>query len=220
MSTLPGANYPVTFDVDRPSEPRNRVTIGFRFVLIIPIAIVLAAVSGGISASARSSYAVAGSGGLLFAGPLLMILFRQKYPRWWFDWNVALWRFGNRVAAYALLLRDEYPATDDDQAVHLEVPYPDAKNELNRWLPLVKWFLAIPHILVLVFLNIGAVFAVIAAWFALLITGRYPEGLRAFVIGVVRWNNRVIGYALTLVTDQYPPFRLSEGSPGPDVGGR
>ena len=210
MSAAPATGYPVTFSVDVPVERRNRVTIGFRFVLIIPIAIVLGAISGGVSASTQSPYAVAGSGGLLFTGPLLMILFRQKYPRWWFDWNVALWRFGNRVAAYTLLLRDEYPATDDDQAVHLNVPYPDVKQDLNRWLPLVKWFLAIPHFIVLVFLNIATVFAVIGAWFALLFTGRYPERIRAFVLGVIRWNNRVIGYSLTLVTDQYPPFRLSE----------
>jgi hypothetical protein len=137
-----------------------------------------------------------------------MIVFRRKYPRWWFDWNLELQRFGSRVAAYLALMDDRYPSTDDQQAVHLDYAYPDAKRDLNRWLPLVKWFLAIPHYAVLVVLNLAAVLAVVAAWFAILATGRYPRGLFGFVEGVIRWNDRVIGYALTLVTDEYPPFRL------------
>ncbi len=151
---------------------------------------------------------VAGAGGLLFFGPLLMILFRQKYPRWWFDWNLELQRFGSRVVAYLALMDDRYPSTDDHQAVRLDYAYPDAARDLNRWLPLVKWFLAIPHYAVLVVLNTAAVAAVVAAWVAILATGRYPRGLFGFVEGVIRWNDRVIGYALTLVTDEYPPFRL------------
>ena len=140
--------------------------------------------------------------------PLLMILFRQKYPRWWFDWNLELLRFGNRVLAYLALMDDRYPSTDDPQAVQLEFPYPDAQNDLNRWLPLVKWLLAVPHFIVLFFLSIAAVFAVLFAWVAILFTGRYPRGLFDFVGGVLRWHNRVIGYAIILVTDRYPPFRL------------
>jgi uncharacterized protein DUF4389 len=137
-----------------------------------------------------------------------MIVFRQKYPRWWFDWNLNLVRFENRVFAYLFLLRDEYPSTDEEQAVSVDFPYPDAKNDINRWLPLVKWLLAIPHYIVLVFLALAALVVVIIAWFAILFTGRYPQGLFDFVVGVMRWGNRVQGYAFVLITDRYPPFRL------------
>jgi Domain of unknown function (DUF4389) len=203
----PPDGYAVRFNVDPPVAPLNRLTTGLRLIVAIPILIVLGLVGGG--PSFWGGRAVAAGGGLLVLAPLVMILFRQKYPRWWFDWNVALWRFTNRVAAYLLLLRDEYPATDADQAVHLDVDYPDVPRELNRWLPLVKWFLAIPHFLILVFLSIAALVVVIVAWFAILFTGRYPPGLFDFVVGVMRWHNRVAGYALLLVTDRYPPFSLN-----------
>jgi hypothetical protein len=137
-------------------------------------------------------------------------VFRQKYPRWWFDWNLELQRFSNRVCAYLALMDDRYPSTDDEQSVHLDYVYPDAARDLNRWLPLVKWLLAIPHFIILVVLNVAALVAVVVAWVAIVVTGRYPRGLFGFVEGVFRWNNRVIGYALTLVTDAYPPFRLAE----------
>jgi hypothetical protein len=148
-------------------------------------------------------------GGLLFFGPLLMILFRKKYPRWWFDWNLELQRFSNRLLAYLALMDDRYPSTDEQQAVHLDFEYPDAARDLNRGLPLVKWLLAIPHFVVLFFLEIGAVVAVVIAWFAILFTGRYPRQVFDFVEGVIRWHNRVAGYAFILITDQYPPFRLT-----------
>jgi Domain of unknown function (DUF4389) len=151
---------------------------------------------------------VVGGTGLLFVPPLLMILFRQKYPRWWFDWNLELLRFTNRVGVYMALMEDRYPSTDEHQYVSLEMPYPDAREGLNRWLPLVKWFLAIPHVIVLAFLYLGVLIVVIVAWFAILFTGRYPRGLFDYVEGVIRWHNRVVGYALVLVTDEYPPFRL------------
>jgi hypothetical protein len=140
---------------------------------------------------------------------MLMIVFRQKYPRWWFDWNLELLRFSNRVAVYLALMDDRYPATDEHQSVHLDYPYPDVPRDLNRWLPLAKWFLAIPHYIILAFLSIGAVLVVIAAWFAILFSGRYPKDMFTFVEGVIRWHNRVIGYAMLLVTDRYPPFRLA-----------
>jgi len=151
---------------------------------------------------------IAAAGGFLFWAPLLLILFRQKYPRWWFDWNTGLLQFSNRVGAYALLLRDEYPSTDEEQAVHLHVPYPDARRDLNRWLPLVKWFLAIPHYIVLAVLWVGGFFAVIIMWFAILFTGRAPDGFERFVTDLIRWTDRVMAYAVLLVTDVYPPFRL------------
>jgi hypothetical protein len=139
---------------------------------------------------------------------LLMILFRQKYPKWWFDWNLALSRFGLRVCTYLALMRDEYPSTDEEQAVHLDLRYPNVGSDLNRWLPLVKWFLAIPHYIVLVFLYVGVIFSVIIAWFAILFTGRYPKGLFNYVVGVMCWGYRVVGYAFLMLTDHYPPFSI------------
>jgi hypothetical protein len=203
--------YPVTFSVDYPERELNRLTTGFRLIVAIPILIVLAALGGeGAHYGNQQSWAFGGgAGGLLFLAPLLMILFRQKYPRWWFDWNLELLRFENRVCVYLALMDDRYPSTDERQSVQLELPYPDAERDLNRWLPLVKWLLAIPHFILLVFLWLAAVVAVIIAWFAILFTGRYPRGLFDFVLGVLRWGNRVVAYAFILVTDQYPPFRLS-----------
>jgi hypothetical protein len=205
-------SYPVQFSVDYPDRPLDRLTTFFRLFVTIPIAIVLGAVSGGTwqwTYPNGTTAVVGGAGGLLFFAPLLMILFRQKYPRWWFDWNLELQRFGNRVGTYLALMGDHYPATDDHQSVHLDYPYPDAARDLNRWLPLVKWFLAIPHYVVLAFLDIALVVVVIVAWFAILFTGRYPQGMFGFVEGVIRWHNRVVAYAFTLVTDRYPPFRLA-----------
>ena len=207
-----GTSYPVSFSVDYPDRQLDRVTSFFRIFTVIPIAIVLGTVAGGAwgwSYHNGTSGAAAGAGGLLFFGPLLMILFRQKYPRWWFDWNLELQRFSNRVLIYLALMDDRYPATDEHQSVRLDYPYPEAPGDLNRWLPLVKWLLAIPHYIVLFFLDIAVLVAVIVAWFAILFTGRYPRGLFDFVAGVARWHNRVVGYALTLVTDSYPPFRLA-----------
>jgi hypothetical protein len=200
-------------DIDPPGRPLNRLTTGLRFLWIVPIAILLGTVNGRTwtwQPGNRSTVIVfAATGGSLFWGPLLMILFRQKYPRWWFDWNLALLRFNNRVGVYAALLRDEYPSTDEEQAVHLDVPYPDVRRDLNRWLPLVKWFLAIPHYIVLAVLWIAGVVTIVIAWFAILFTGRYPESMFRFVVGLIRWTNRVIAYALLLATDVYPPFKLS-----------
>lgn len=138
-----------------------------------------------------------------------MLLFREKFPRWWFDWNVELTRFGLRVAAYAALLRDEYPSTDEEQAVHVGIGYPDAARDLDRWMPLVKWILAIPHYFVLAILCLAAAFGVVGAWLAILFTGRYPRRLFDFVVGALRWWLRVAAYAFLPVTDRYPPFRLS-----------
>jgi Domain of unknown function (DUF4389) len=203
--------YPVGFSVDYPDRQLNRLTTGFRIFTVIPIAIVLATIGfdgweyrGGWG---EGTVALGGTG-LLFLAPLLMIVFRQKYPHWWFDWNLELLRFVNRVGVYLALMDDRYPSTDERQAVRLDFGYPDARAGLNRWLPLVKWLLAIPHYVVLFFLYIGMIAVVIVAWFAILFTGRYPRGLFDYAEGVIRWHNRVVGYALILVTDEYPPFRL------------
>ncbi len=207
----PNAAYPVRLAIDYPDGPRNRLTVAFRILTVIPIAIVAAAISGGsftFAPGTDGGGSIAAAGGTLFLAPLLMIVFRQKYPRWWFDWNLMLLRFTTRVGAYLLLLRDEYPSTDEEQAVHVDVAYPDVEKDLNRWLPLVKWLLAIPHIIILVFLGIAAVVVTIVAWFAILFTGRHPQGMFNFVTGVMRWATRVEAYALLLTTDRYPPFSL------------
>src|SRR5437870_969045 len=208
-----GDQYPVQFSVEYPDRDLDRLTTAFRIIVAIPILVVLGAIGGGwgdwSGGSGKGAGFAAGAGGVLFFPTLLMIVFRQKYPRWWYDWNLELLRFQNRVGVFVGLLDDRYPSTDERQSVSLEFPYPDAKQGLNRWLPLVKWFLAIPHYIVLIFLGLAAIVSVIIAWFAILFTGRYPRGLFDFIVGVMRWANRVTAYAFVLVTDQYPPFRLN-----------
>jgi hypothetical protein len=192
--------YPLTFDVDYPDRELNRVTTGFRLILAIPLLILLGLFARGYPATAAL---------LLFLPVLALLVLRQKYPRWWFDFNLLLVRLEARIYSYVFLLRDEYPSVDDEQAVRLDIAYPDAKNDLNRWLPLVKWLLAIPHYIVLAFLSIAVVVVVIIAWVAILFTGRYPQGMFDFVVGVLRWALRVGAYAFLLVTDRYPPFSLA-----------
>ena len=201
-------SYPVQLSVEYPDRDLNRLTTAFRILWAIPILIVVATLEGTGTGGWGGSFMLT-TGGALFLPPLLMILFRQKYPRWWFDWNLELMRFSNRIAVYLALMDDRYPSTDEHQGVALDFPYPDASRDLNRWLPLVKWLLAIPHYIVLIFLWIASLVVVIFAWFAILFTGRYPRGMFDFVLGVIRWETRVVAYAFTLVTDEYPPFRLS-----------
>jgi hypothetical protein len=204
--------YPVQLSVDYPDRKLDRSLTFFRIIVAIPILIVLGTVDGSYgswsAASGQVTTVAFGTGGALVVGPALMIIFRAKYPRWWFDWNLELQRFANRVGIFIALMDDNYPSTDDHQAVHLDYAYPDVPRELKRWQPLVKWFLAIPHYVVLLVLGIGAFVAVVIAWFAVLFTGRYPRGLFTYVEGVVRWANRVTAYAFLMVTDEYPPFRL------------
>lgn len=212
-------DYPARLEIDYP-ERLERFSSAFRLIYIIPIAIVMAI----LSASATTTQTITdGAGevvdqvtntsggitGALFLATALLILFRQRYPRWWFDFAYEFTRFATRVGAYLVLLTDRYPSTEDQQAVHLELDYPDAKQDLNRWLPIVKWFLAIPHYFVLFFLGIGAFVAVVIAYFAIIFTGRYPRPLFDYVVGVGRWALRVQAYAFLLLTDKYPPFRLS-----------
>ncbi len=202
--------YPVTLTIDYPDRPLNRLTTFFRILTVIPIAIIVSLVNGAVwdwSVPGGWTWLYA-AGGILIVPVLLMILFRQKYPRWWFDWNVALTKFSTRVGAYVGLLTDLYPSTDEEQSVHIEIPYPDVPKDLNRWFPLVKWLLAIPHYIVLACLGVAAIVCIVIAWFAILFTGRYPRGLFDFVVGVSRWGIRVDAYAFLLTTDRYPPFSL------------
>jgi hypothetical protein len=199
---VPEEPYPLQFSIEYPERDLNRVSTFFRVFAAIPILILLAAVAGHVGGG------TAIGGGILFLPALLMILFRRKYPRWWFDWNLQLLRFTNRVGVYLALMDDRYPSTDEEQSVRLELVYPDVERDLNRWLPLVKWLLAIPHLIVLLFLWIAAIVVAIVAWFAILFTRRYPRDMFEFIAGVIRWQNRVAAYAFVLVTDRYPPFRL------------
>jgi len=208
------APYPARLEVDFAAS-YNRMTTFFRLVMVIPIAIVMGVLTAG---GTKTVYNEAGKtmttsgGGIvsgLFLATLLMILFRKRYPRWWFDFAQELARFSARIGAYFALLTDEYPSTVDPQRVHLDLDYPDAEADLKRGLPLVKWFLAIPHFIVLFFLSVAAFFVVVFAWFSILFTGRYPRGLFDFVVGVGRWWLRVDAYAFLLVTDRYPPFSLN-----------
>jgi hypothetical protein len=210
--TTPPA-YPARLEVDY-EEQHDRLRTFFRLVLAIPILILYGILTAGTTEAVyeeAGTTVTATSGGIaggLFFATLLMILFRQRYPRWWFDFARELARFGARIGAFLVLLTDQYPSTVEEQSVHLEIDYPEVERDLNRWLPLVKWLLAIPHIVVLVFLTVAAFFAVVAAWFAILFTGRYPRSLFDFVVGVGRWWLRVEAYAFLLVTDRYPPFSL------------
>ena len=238
--SAPAASYPLRFDVDYPDRPLNRLTTFFRLFAVIPIVIVLVCIDSNMFnlhvysldflfawvsddlfrwdlddlfewfQDEEGEWGWTSNFGLLFIPILLMLLFRRKYPRWWFDWNLELLRFSSRILAYLVLLRDEYPSTDEEQAVHLDIDYPDAEQDLNRWLPLVKWFLVIPHYIILIPLSIVALLCLIGAWFAILFTGRYPRDLFNLIVGFNRWWLRVIAYAFILVTDQYPPFRLSD----------
>ena len=189
------SDYPVQLSIDYPKSS-NRLTTFFRPILMIPILIVVIFVP------------------LLVPATFLMVLFRRKYPRWWFDFNLEAFRFQARVNAYIELMQDAYPSTDEHQAVHLNVEYP---GELNRWLPLIKWLLAIPHYIALVVLGMVAFILIIIAWFAILFTGSYPRSLFDFVLGYRRWNARVAAYAFMLATDKYPPVPAEPMTADPDA---
>ncbi len=209
--STPQTPYALRFSVEYPDRVLDRFSSFFRVFFAIPIGIVLGTLAGGSwysDSSDQWQIALGGGTGVLFLAPLLMIVFRQKYPRWWFDFSLQLMRFEARVWTYLFLMTDRYPSTDEEQSVHLDADYPEVQRDLNRWLPLVKWLLAIPHYVVLFFLWIGLVIVVVIAWFAILFTGRYPRGLFTYVEGVARWTYRVTAYALLLNTDQYPPFEL------------
>lgn len=217
--TTEGQGYAARLRIDYP-EKLDRLTTFFRALWALPVVILLAILSGGTTSSVKTvtesgkvvsevSSTGGGIAGALFLATLLMILIRQRYPRWWFDFAVELNRFSARVGAYLLLLTDRYPSTVEEQTVHLEFDYPDVERDLNRGLPLIKWLFALPHLIVLIVLYVVVVFVSVIAWFAILFTGRYPRGIFDFVVGVARWSVRVYAYAFLLITDDYPPFALA-----------
>jgi hypothetical protein len=210
--------YPARLNIDY-QEKLSRVTTIFRVILVIPILIILGILTSGSESVIQTVNAAgevvgdtvstgAGIVGSLFLVTLLLILFRKRYPKWWFDFALALNRFSLRISAYLALITDRYPSTEDEQNIHLDLDYPNAQTDLKRGMPLVKWFLAIPHYVILFFLWIAVLFVVVISWFAIIFTGRYPRGLFDFVVGVMRWTWRVQAYALLLATDKYPPFEL------------
>ena len=205
------ANYPATLVVDYPDRKLNRLTSFFRLFVVLPIWLIVGLMNGAIYSWGvhlplwRADLSAAG---ILFIPLVLLILFRKKYPKWWFDWNLAFTKFTNRLAAYILLMRDEYPSTDEEQAVHLSLLYPDAQTQLGRGMPLIKWFLAIPHYFILSFLFVAVIVLSIISWFVILFTGRYPRGCFDFTLGVMRWWLRVWAYSVLLITDKYPVFSL------------
>ena len=204
-----GEEYPLTYSVEYPDRPLSRLTTALRIFWAIPIFILAGTIQSGWGAySGNGTRYASGGVGILVIPVVLMLLFRKKYPRWWWEWNLQLTRFSNRIFAYVALMDDRYPSTDEEQSVHLDFPYPDAQRDLQRGMPLVKWLLAIPHYVVLFFLDIAAIVVLIVAWFAIVFTARYPRGMFDFIEGVIRWHNRVGAYAFLLITDRYPPFRL------------
>ncbi len=206
-------SYAARLEVDYP-ERLDRFTSFFRLLWAVPILVILALLSAtgtDTVVTETGDHLRSTGGGItggLFVATMLMIVFRQKYPRWWFDFSRELLRFSARVGSYLLLLTDKYPSTTDPQTVHVDLDYPDVPNDLNRWLPLVKWILALPHYIALIVLWAVAVVGAVVAWLAILFTGRYPKALFDFVVGVLRWSVRVDAYAFLLLTDEYPPFSL------------
>ncbi len=216
-STTPSSSaYPARLEIDYPEEGLGRASTAFRLILAVPIFMLLMVLDDNAldwtqrSIGSEIWAVLLTAFGFVFLPALLMIVFRRKYPRWWFDWNLEMMRFQTRVSAYIMLLRDEYPSTDEQQAVHLDIDYPNASRDLNRWLPLVKWLLAFPHYVALIPVGLTALVLLVAAWFAILFTGRYPRGIFAFEVGVMRWMLRVEAYMFLLTTDRYPPFRWDE----------
>ena len=206
--------YPVQFSIEYP-EASNRLTVLLRAILAIPVFVIMQLVSGDLSMFDPSYYdlesdtswdPILSTAAVLWIAPLLMIVVRYKYPLWVFNTYLELSRFTARVEAYLLLLRDEYPSLDEEQAVSLQIEYPDVRGQLNRFLPIVKWLLAFPHYIVLVGFFFAVIAVTVVAWFTILIKGRYPRGMFSFVEGTLRWGHRVFCYAFMLTTDRYPPF--------------
>jgi Mn2+/Fe2+ NRAMP family transporter len=188
--------------IDVTLTERNRVTALFRIILVVPMAIFVASFAPSWSTNTES-WTV----GFLILPVALALVFRQIYPSYLLSFNEALLSLQTRVDAYVLLLTDEYPSIEENDVVSVTFPEVDAKA-LNRWLPLIKWFLAIPLYLVGIAYIIYGAFLTLFAWFSILFTGNFPEFCAEGIVGVIAYWNRVVGYALVLVTDEYPSFSL------------
>ena len=192
--------------IDVTLTDRNRVTALFRLVLVVPIAIFVASFAPSI-ADSESSDLNALFTGFLALPVVLALVFRQVYPSYLLAFNEALLSLQTRVNAYVFLLTDEYPSIEENDVVSVTFPEVDAKA-LNRYLPLVKWLLAIPLYIVGIAYIVYGAFLTLFAWFSILFTGNFPEFCAEGIVGVIAYWNRVAGYALVLVTDEYPTFSL------------
>lgn len=202
------AEKPTELSIDYPDRKLNRVKTFLRPILAIPILIILGGLFGApfFWEQGMWHWKIPALPAFVIGPTALMILFKQKYPSWWFDWNLNMTRFSTRVFSYMALLTDVYPSTDDPQGVDLKLYRPNPEEDLVRWMPYLKWFLAIPHYVVLFFLNTAGTMAIVLAWFSILFTGRYPKKLFNFVVEIYHWNLRVVSYAFLFITDNYPPF--------------
>jgi hypothetical protein len=190
--------------IDVTLTERNRVTAFFRLILAVPALIF---VSSFAPSAAFSDEAAGIFAGLLAVPAGLAIVVRQVYPSYVLVFNEALLSLQTRVDAYLVLLTDEYPSIEENDIVSVTFPEVDAK-QLNRWLPLIKWLLALPLYLVGIVYFIYATLLTLLGWFSILFTGRYPEVCAEGVVGTIAYWNRVVGYAFLLVTDEYPTFSL------------
>jgi len=205
-STLLSMSNQIETQIDVTMTERNRTSALFRLILVVPIAIFVAAFTPSVAGLDSGDMNSLNAG--FFALPVaLAIVFRQVYPSYLLSFNEALLSLQTRVNAYVCLLTDEYPSIEDNDVVSVTFPEVDAKA-LNRWLPLVKWFLAIPlYVVGIVYIFYG-LFLTGCAWISILFSGNFPEFCAEGIVGVIAYWNRVVGYALVLVTDEYPTFSL------------
>ena len=190
--------------IDVSLTERNRLTAFFRIILVVPVFIFVSSFS---PATAFSDDAAGILAGLMALPAGLAIVVRQVYPSYVLAFNEALLSLQTRVDVYLVLLTDEYPSIEENDLVSVTFPEVDAK-QLNRWLPLIKWLLAVPLYIVGIVYIIYAALLTLLGWFSILFTGKYPEVCAEGVVGTIAYWNRVIGYAFLLVTDEYPTFSL------------
>ena len=198
-------NTQIETHIDVTLTERNRITALFRIILVLPMAIFVASFMppSDLSTSESSYFAV----GFLVLPVGLALVFRQVYPTYLLTFNQAVLSLQTRFNSYLLLLTDEYPSIEENNVVTVTFPPVDAKA-LNRWLPLVKWFLAIPLYVVGIIYVVYAAFLTVFAWFSVVFSGNYPEWCAEGVVGTIAYWNRIAGYALLYVTDEYPAFSL------------
>jgi len=186
-------------------EDRNRLTAFFRLVIVMPVAIYVSAFAIDSISTDTWGYSL---GGLIFLPTLLALVFRGIYPSYALAFNHALISLETRVNAYALLLTDDYPSIEENDIVKITLPEVGEGSQLNRYLPLIKWFLAIPlYVMAIIYLVYG-LFLTLFAWLSILFSGKYPVWCADAMVGILAFYNRVYGYAFILITDEYPSFSL------------